>query len=87
MAFTYTCDGETVDGNKRIRWGTFTASAAEETGDIYTGLQRVDMIRLTPVGSAVAAEECAVNETLPAYDPITIVMTAGVDGLWWAEGC
>lgn len=84
MAVTCVRQGEFVEGNKRYSYGTFTGSSTG--GDLYTGLQRVEGLILTPKSAVTPTEECAVVETFPCYDPVTIAVTSDVDGYWLAEG-
>ena len=87
MAFSSTITEYGKSGDKIVTKGTFTASGSETGGDINTGLTICEFITLTPSGASVAADQCAVNETLPcAGSAVTIVTTAGVDGYWRAEG-
>jgi len=87
MAFSSTITSYGKSGDKIVTKGTFTASGSETGGDINTGLTICEFITLTPSGASVAADQCAVNETLPcAGSAVTIVTTAGVDGYWRAEG-
>lgn len=74
-------------GNERMSRGTFTNGASDAGGDINTGLRKCEHISLQHTGSAVAADAPAVNETLPcAGSAVTIVTTAGADGIWQAWG-
>lgn len=86
MAFTFTKTLDWVDRGVRHTAGTFTASAAEETGEIYTGLSQIQGVELQHQAAAVIASEPAVNEVFPCHDPVTVVMTAGGDGYWHAFG-
>lgn len=87
MTFSSTITEYGKSGDKIVTKGTFTASGSEKGGDIDTGLTICESITLTPSGSSVAADQCAVDETFPcAGSAVTIVTTAGVDGYWRAEG-
>ena len=87
MAFEYTVEGKTVMGNKRVHFGTFTNGGGDSGGDIVTGLRRVEFISLQHTGAAAIASAPVVNETIPATTgTMTIVTTAGADGVWWAMG-
>ncbi len=87
MAFTSAVLGNTVFGNKRVKWGTFTTSGTEEGGDIATGLTRVDMMLLQHSGASVATDAPAVTETFPlSGGDVTIVTTKSADGYWLAIG-
>lgn len=85
MAFTFTKIGESV-GGKRVTWGTFTSDSGSTGGDIYTGLQQVEGIRLQLKGSVVVTTQAVVNETFPKSDPVTIVTAANAAGYWRAFG-
>jgi hypothetical protein len=85
MAFASTVSIKTVMGNKRVHFGTWTTDTTG--GNIDTGLGVCEGIVLQTTGSAVSADQCTVNETLPiAGSAITIVVTSGADGNWIAWG-
>ena len=87
MAFVSTLIGETVMGNKRVRYGTFTNAGGDTGGEVVTGLAHIESIQLTLTGSAVGANAPAVNETFPlSKSDVTIVTDDGADGLWVAFG-
>jgi len=87
MAFTSSKTGQTVEGNSRMTYGTFTNGAGDSGGNIDTGLPICDMIILGHSGAAAVASSPAVNETLPvAGAAVTIVTTTGADGHWIAFG-
>jgi len=87
MAFTYTVEKRTSGAGGRIISGTYTSTAADTGGDIYTELQTIYSFGLQPKSTAVVADQPAVNETLPlAVDGITIVTTANETGTWFAVG-
>ena len=87
MAFAYTVDRYYVQGNKKVREGTFTNGAGDTGGDIDTGLYRCESMILSPRGAAVIASAATVNESLPcAGNAVTIVCTADEDGQWRAIG-
>ncbi|MCG7853278.1 MAG: hypothetical protein MIO92_12220 [Methanosarcinaceae archaeon] len=86
MAFSSAVTFKTIFGNKRVHRGTFDCSSATG-GDIDTGLRLCEGIDLTLMGSAVATNAPAVNETLPvAGSAVTIVTDAGQKGYWMAMG-
>jgi hypothetical protein len=86
MSITTAALGETVWGNKRVRWGTYTESGAGG-GDISTGLHTCEGILLQPYGSSVTGNESVVDETLPvAGSAVTIACDASQVGLWIAFG-
>ena len=84
MAFTFSKTYEAVEGNLRHTFGTFTTSSTDTTGDVYTGLQKVFGIVMTPKNAAGA--QCYTTTTFPAVDPVTIVFSASSDGYWHAFG-
>ncbi len=85
MAFTSTITGYSYWGSKRVNWGTWTTDTTG--GDIDTGLDMCEGIVLQHTGSAVVADDPAINETLPvAGSAITIVVTSGKGGNWRAWG-
>ena len=87
MAFTSAVLGNTVFGNKRVKWGTFTTSSTETGGDIATGLTRVDMMLLQHSGASAAADAPAVTETFPlSGGDVTIKHAESADGYWLAIG-
>jgi len=87
MAFAFTQDGHTTEGDKRYVWGTFTSSAGGEGGDIDTGLTICENLMLTHKAAAVVASAPVVNETLPiAGSAVTIVTVADTVGYWLAVG-
>lgn len=97
MAFAYTIiskNGETTDdvpereGRKKVIFGTFTNGVADTGGDIVTGLDEVEDFTIQHTGSAVVDDEPVINETMPLVTTgtVTIVTTAGADGIWKAVG-
>ena len=86
MAFSSTITDRSAMNNKAVTWGTFNA-ASVTGGNIDTGLRQVDFMTLQTGGSAVSADQSAVNETLPADgSAITIVCTTSTAGFWMAFG-
>lgn len=84
MAFTNTITGNSVWGNKRVAWGTWTTDTTG--GDLDTGLTMVDFIFLQTITTA-PTEAPAVAETLPvAGSAVTIAVTSSSDGYWLAFG-
>lgn len=75
-------------GRKKVTHGTFTNTAGSTGGNIDTGLDKVDHIKLQYTGSAVIATAPAINETMPSENgsAMTIVTTADADGIWKAVG-
>jgi len=87
MAFVVNYDGRFVMGSKRSVYGRFTNGAGDSGGDIVTGLNSIDFMKLTHTGSAVVAGDPVVNETFPLTSgDATIVTTTGADGLFFAIG-
>ena len=87
MAFAYTVDEKTIMGNKRVHMGTWTNGGGDTGGDIVTALRRVEFISLQSTGAAVIASAPVVNETIPlSSGTVTIINTAGEDGVWMAVG-
>lgn len=87
MAFAYTVDRYFVQGNKKVRQGSYTNGAGDTGGDIDTGLQTCESMLLSPTGAAVIASAPVTNETMPcAGNAVTIVCTADEDGQWTAKG-
>lgn len=86
MAFEFTKTLDWVDKGVRHTAGTFTNGAADEGGDIYTGLQTIDGMELQHKGEAVVESDPVIYESFPCHDPVTIVTTADADGYWHAFG-
>jgi hypothetical protein len=85
MAVTQTKKLDNAVGSMRMTAGTFTGSGT--SGSLYTGLQKTAFVYLQPTSAVSPAEQCTVNTTLPAVDPITIgFTTGGVAGYWFAIG-
>jgi hypothetical protein len=73
MAFSSAIVGESVFGNKRVKWGTYT-----------NGLEA---LVLQPGGSSAIATAPVVDETLPVSgNAVTIVTADNEDGTWLAIG-
>ena len=86
MAFSATKTGETVFGDKRVTFGTWTGGG-DTGGNIDTGLHHVDHMQLTAAGAAIVADAPTINETFPiAGSAITIICTSNKDGYWMAFG-
>lgn len=85
MSLTQTKDFETVVGSMRMIGGTFLGSGT--SGDLRTGLVRTAFIYLQPSNAISPTEQCTVNKSLPAVDPITVgFTTGGIAGRWVAVG-
>lgn len=89
MALSSSKLGESIFGNKRVTWGTYTDDGSAG-GDINTGLSRCDFIVLQPSGNAVETNAPSVNETFAAngFDgsAVTVVVDASSTGAWFAFG-
>lgn len=90
MAFSSTINEDGIPeffGRKKFVSGTFTNGAADEGGDIATGLRRVIAFVVQQTGSAVTTGCPVVNETFPLESgTVTIVTDADADGIWYAIG-
>ena len=87
MAFTFTIQGQTVFGNKRIVFGTFASSSGSTGGDINTGLSVLETLQLSHTGTTAPANAPAINETLPLNGGVaTIVTIADTTGTFLAVG-
>jgi hypothetical protein len=82
MAFASTVTDQTVVGNIRMVYGTFTNGETDSGGDITPGLDNVRGFSCVPTGQ--------VGATMPKYSfasgVITLVTDNGVDGNWIAWG-
>jgi hypothetical protein len=86
MSITTAKLGETIFGNKRVVWGTYTEGGAGG-GDISTKLRLCEGLICQPYGATVATNQTVVNETFPvAGGEITIACDASQAGLWFAWG-
>lgn len=86
MAFSSSILTKTIEGIKRVHWGSWTSPSATG-GDIATGLGRVDICEIWHKGSSTEAAVAVVNETFPlAGGAVTIVATSGDTGYWKAVG-
>jgi hypothetical protein len=84
MVFSSTVSGETVFGNKRVKYGSF-ASGTYTGGDIVTGLNTVEVFNVICNGSL--ATSVVPNETLPlAGGSVTVICSANSAGYWEAKG-
>jgi hypothetical protein len=84
MAFAFAILKQTVMGDRRVVYGTFTNDTTG--GTINTGLRQVENILLQHTGAAAVTESPSVNETLPTDGSIVIVTTSAKSGLWKAIG-
>ena len=88
MAFSSSISERTVFGNKRVHYGTFTATGSGVTsGNIDTGLSSCEHITLTPYGTAPGSQ-LSVNETLPVDGSAVTIDCAAeeITGYWIAYG-
>jgi hypothetical protein len=86
MAFSATKTGESVFGNFRVTYGTWTGGG-DAGGNIDTGLRLVNFMSLTAAGALIVADAPTINETFPvAGTAVTIIITNNTDGYWLAYG-
>lgn len=86
MALLSSKTGETVVGNMRCTYGTFTGNSTTG-GNINTGLHQCISMMLTARGSSIVADAPTINETFPVDgSAVTIVCTNNTDGYWIAFG-
>ncbi len=85
MTVTTTITNRGVFGSRKMITGTY--SADDTGGDIATGLTIVEFISVQAGGSSVVADAPTVNETLPlSGGDVTIIVTNGTTGFWYAIG-
>lgn len=73
-------------GNRFLTYGTWNG-AGVVTGEIDTGLHKVDVFLITHTGAAVEADVATADEAFPlAGSDVTMVCTAGDTGNWLAVG-
>jgi len=86
MAFTSAITFHGVEGNRKVKRGTFTSSASGTGGAIDTGLTVCESMKLTSEAAAVG-NDVVVNGTFPiAGSAVTIVSDADEVGIWEAKG-
>ena len=86
MVFTSSIIAKYVFGNKRVHVGSWDSTAVA-SGDIDTGLKRVEICEIWHKGTAVEIASAVVNETFPlASGDVTIVTASGDAGYWEAKG-
>ena len=78
MAFAATQTGESVFGNLRVMYGTYTQGNTDTGGDIQTGLGQVMFATATAATKQVTDKG---KVTITTADP-----TADVTGYWMAMG-
>jgi len=86
MAFSSIIIDSTVQGDKRVVYGTYNSDSVTG-GDIDTGLKTVESLVLQPTNSSVSANQPVVNETLPFVGSSpTIVCSNNETGQFVAVG-
>jgi hypothetical protein len=86
MAFSASKTAESVFGNFRVTYGTWTGGG-DTGGNINTGLRLVNFMQLTAKGSSIVADAPTINETFPVDgSAVTIIVTSNTDGYWIAYG-
>ncbi|MFH1231043.1 MAG: hypothetical protein V1709_06045 [Planctomycetota bacterium] len=92
MAFAYAVSSQTIAGNKRLVFGTFTNAANDTGGAIVTGLSTIDWFcPIFTSHSGSTGVKCTISGgTVTIVVPDTIIPQAatsdGVDGNWIAIG-
>ena len=89
MTFSSAVTKQTVFGDRRVAYGTYTQTVATDVGgDITTGLGVVEHFYIQRAGTAVtAAIATTINESFPlASGDVTIVTPQREPGLWMAIG-
>lgn len=87
MTFSSTLDGRILTGNMWETFGTFTCESGDTTGEIDTGLSRVESASAQHTGATVVANEPVFDETFPvAGGVLTLVCDDNADGIWRAWG-
>ena len=84
MAFSYAVSGETIWGNKRVKWGTFTNTALTSGGAVVTGLSHCDVF-MPNVTSHSWSTAPKVTRTAGSGS-VTIATENNQDGEWLAIG-
>ena len=79
MAFTYTVNN-TVMGNKRVAFGTYTQADGDTGGDIVTGLGDISYFNAF-LATAVDTDTAAGTATITTADP-----GDDITGFWMAIG-
>lgn len=85
MAFASTVSKVWVAGSKRFAAGTWTNAAADNGGDIKTGLKFVDVF-LWSANSHLGTEVVKVTKNTPNAGEVRIVTSENLDGDWLAIG-
>ena len=89
MAFTSSILVQTVFGDKRVTFGTFTNSDNSTGGELDVGLRTAEALVVTPTSTSelVAEGLVLVKEDFPCSGrAITLSTSANVNGSWIAVG-
>ena len=78
MAFAATQTGQSVFGNLKVHYGTYTQAGGDDGGDIQTGLGQVDSFQATAATKQVTDKG---KVTITTADP-----GEEVTGYWMAYG-
>lgn len=82
MAFASTVSGNSIHGNHRVVWGTFTNTDTDSGGSIDTGFDTIFGFMVIPTShSGVLAPKYSASG-----GTVTLVTGNGVDGNWYAVG-
>lgn len=86
MAIATTINLKTVMGNKRVVCGTSVLSGTVATGEVVTGLARVDHFMMNVAGAT--QKGCSVDETFPLASGTVTAVTESNDQTfhWMAIG-
>jgi hypothetical protein len=86
-AFAFTITKQTIQGDRKVVYGTFTPTAGSTGGDITTGLGVCEFIELQHTGGEVVTDMPVADETFPVVGGVvTIVTVADKAGLFKALG-
>jgi len=90
MSFTSAVSGQTVMGNMKVVWGTFTNDTDDTGGDITTGLCYIQNVVINITSHVDAAvPKIFMNQTnagVASNGTLGIINQEGVDGTWLAFG-
>ena len=85
--FTVTITKQTVEGDRKVAYGTFVAASSNTGGEVITGLGVVETFSIQETGAAVIASRSTANESFPLVGgSVTVVVVADTSGLWKAVG-
>ena len=82
MAFVDTVTSSTVQGNKRVVYGTAVNGSTDSGGDIDTGLTHIDFFSIYCTSHLNSAQP----KVTISGGTVTIVTSDGADYAWKAEG-